>query len=324
MISVIIPIYNAEATLAACVKSVLDQDCRDFELLLIDDGSTDRSGTICEELAAQDARIHVIHQANAGVSAARNAGIDASAGEYLCFVDADDAVESTCLSYLLFLLRQDDRCRISQANHWIRRNHGSRLNEPIQNGFAILSQQEAAHAVLLHDRLDVSCWGKLYHRSVFENSRFPEGRIYEDTWLFGELLQKTDTYVYGYQPQYHYILREGSLTRRAFSDENLHYIEAAEKLARDTEQIDPACHTDGVRRINHARFSVLRYMEHCEDAYKATRRQLRAEILRDAPQYIREPQTPRRDRAALLLLRMGLKPFFLGWRLYDSIRGGGA
>ncbi len=324
MISVIVPIYNAEATLVACVKSVLDQDCRDFELLLIDDGSTDRSGTICEELAVKDARIRVIHQANAGVSAARNAGIDASAGEYLCFVDADDAVGPTYLSYLLFLHRQDDRCRISQANHWIRRNHGSRLNEPTQNGFMILSQQEAAHAVLLHDRLDVSCWGKLYHCSVFENSRFPEGRIYEDTWLFGELLQKTDTYVYGYQPQYHYILREGSLTRRAFSDENLQYIEATEKLAKDTEQIDPGCHIDGVRRINHARFSVLRYMEHCEDAYKATRRQLRAEILRDAPQYIREPKTPKRDRVALLLLRMGLTPFFLGWRLYNRIRGGGA
>ncbi len=320
MISVIIPVYNAQDTLEACVESVRLQDISDIQIILVDDGSTDDSGDICEAFAQRDNRIKVIHQSNSGPSGARNAGIDIAEGEYLSFIDSDDKVEPTYLSYLLSLIHYDSRCKISQANHWIQRNGKLTCNAPDDGKITIFSRSEAAQAVLFQDKIDVSGCGKLYHRSVFDSIRYPEGRIFEDTWLFGELLKQTDTYVYGSKPQYHYVLRDGSLTRSAYTSRNLEYIEAAEKLANDLIEITPECKTGAIRKVNHARLSVLRYMEHCGKEDKEIRNQLRRQVLEDAETYLNHPQTPRRDRIAVELLKMGLPAFYLGWSLYSRFR----
>lgn len=117
MISVIVPVYNAEAHLKACVDSLLAQSCLSLEIILIDDGSTDGSGQICEAYAKKDGRVRVIHQKNRGVSAARNAGIDAAAGEYLIFVDSDDFVHQNLLEFYLEHLQKDyvPVCRIQEV-----------------------------------------------------------------------------------------------------------------------------------------------------------------------------------------------------------------
>ncbi|MBM6999155.1 glycosyltransferase [bacterium] len=107
-VSIVIPVYNAERSLERCARSVLDQDFRDFQLLLVDDGSTDRSPAICDELAAQDPRVHVIHQANAGVSAARNAALDQARGEFVQFVDADDWLTPDATGKLVAAAREHD------------------------------------------------------------------------------------------------------------------------------------------------------------------------------------------------------------------------
>ena len=117
MISVIVPVYNAEAYLKTCVDSLLAQSCLPLEIILIDDGSTDGSGQICEAYAKKDGRVRVVHQKNRGVSAARNAGIDAAAGEYLIFVDSDDFVHQNLLEFYLEHLQKDyvPVCRIQEV-----------------------------------------------------------------------------------------------------------------------------------------------------------------------------------------------------------------
>ncbi len=320
MISVIIPVYNARDTLSACVKSVQNQDYPNIQIFLVDDGSTDRSGELCEKLALQDQRIQVIHQVNGGPSRARNAGINAAVGEYLSFVDADDIVEPTYLSYLLSLIQTDPDCRICQANHWIQLKKRKNTNSPKEDGITVFSRKDAAEAVLFHDRIDVSAWGKLYHRSVFESLRFPEGKIFEDTWLFGKLLQQTGTYIYGGKPQYHYMLRDGSLTRSAYSSQNLEYIEAAEEMTNDILKITPGCKAGALRRVNHARLSVLRYMENCGKDALDIRESLRQQVLKDAPEYLRDQRTPKRDALAIKLLKMGFPIFYAGWSLYTQLR----
>lgn len=97
MVSIIVPIYNAEQYISKCIESILAQTYRDFELILVDDGSTDMCGKICDEYAKQDSRVHVIHQENKGVSAARNAGISLAKGEYIMFVDSDDFITENML-----------------------------------------------------------------------------------------------------------------------------------------------------------------------------------------------------------------------------------
>ena len=320
LISVVVPVYKVEPYLRRCIDSVLAQDWKDFELILVDDGSPDRCGIICDEYAERDSRVRVIHKQNGGLSDARNAGIDAACGNYLSFVDSDDYIAPTYLSYLYALLKSAENCKVSQANHFIVREGKTALNAP-GNGTAIFSQGQAFEAVLYHDRVDVSAWGKLYKRSVFDSLRFPVGKLYEDTFLFGSVLLQTPVYVYGGEAQYYYVQRKDSIVGKEFSKNNLEYIDAVNELTKIAIQVDSGLKKACDRRCVHARLSVLRYMEHCPQSYRAIRDQLRNEALELAPEVFALPGTPKRDKIALTLLRLGYFPFYKAWKLYTRFRG---
>ena len=315
----IVPVYNAEAYLQRCVASVLAQDEPRFELILVDDGSTDGSGALCDKYAAGDPRVRVTHRENGGQSAARNTGLETAAGEYLCFLDADDYLEQDCLSYLLSLFPEKEGCLVTACNHLIDR--GSRGTPASSRESCLLTRKEAVGEVLFHGCVDVAPWAKLFRRRVFDRIRFPEGRIFEDTWIMGEILAETEFFSFGSRCCYHYVIHEGSTVRKGFEPRGFQYIEAAEKLARDALRIDPECRTGAVRRINHARLSVLRNMKRCGREYEPKRDALRREILQDAPVYLQDPRTPKRDRLAVLFLRPGLWFFYLAWDLYSLARG---
>ena len=320
LISVIVPVYGVEAYLDRCVTSVLAQDLRDFELILVDDGSPDRCGEMCEAWAKKDARIRVFHQSNGGLSSARNLGLDMAKGEYLSFIDSDDWVTADYLSYLYALIREEPGCKMAACNHTVLRRGKGKPACGIGQTHRLLTREEAFEDVLFHGCIDVSAWAKLYSRGVFADLRYPNGRLFEDTWLFGDILNRTERVIFGGKSCYFYEMHEGSTVNRGFREKNLEYIEAAEKLARDAKSAGLSDEVGGTRRINHARLSVLRYMEHCEKKYKPLRQELRSAVLADAPAYISDPRTPGRDRAAVALLRMGMGPFYIGWRLYSRLR----
>ena len=314
LISIIIPVYNAQEYLDQCIRSVLQQDYRSFELILVDDGSTDRSAAIIDDWAGKDDRIRTFHKENGGQSSARNLGLDRAEGDFISFIDADDYVTPDYLSYLLSLFVPD--CRMTACNHWIVRKKNRTANSDSDD--RVFARIEAFEEVLFHGCIDVAPWGKLYRREVFDTLRFPEGRIFEDTWIFGDILDRTDRISFGCKCCYYYVIHDQSTVRKEFSERNLQYIEAACKLAKDAERCSPTLHVGGVRRINHARLSVLRYMQHCDD--KTEKNRLREEVLRDSPVYIDHPRTPKRDRIAVGLLRRGFVFYDLGWSLYERFR----
>ena len=319
LVSVIVPVYRVEAYLEKCVLSILGQDMKDFELILVDDGSPDVSGAICDRFAREDKRVRTVRKEYGGVSDARNAGIEAARGEYLAFVDADDYVEPTYLSYLLALMHKAPGCRVCQANHCVERNGKTLPEHPVEDTI-VLSVRDAFESVLYHDRVDVSVWGKLYERSVFDNLRFPKGKLYEDTYLFGNILLETPIYVYGGQPQYHYVQRKNSIVNQGLTDYTIQFVEAAERLTdiarRSFPDLDAAC----LRRLTHARLSVLRYMDHCPEKYIAQRDNLRQEVLRSATAVCANEKTPRRDKLAIRLLQLGYGPFYTSWKIYNLLR----
>ena len=324
LISVIVPVYKVEPYLDRCVESVLAQDYTHFELILVDDGSPDRCGEMCDEWAKKDGRICVYHKRNGGQSSARNLGLDHAHGQYVSFIDSDDWVTRDYLSYLLSLFPEQceagTKCGFVACNHTIIRNGRRTANCDIGAETAILTRKEAFNDVLFHGCMDVAPWGKLYLAEVFADLWYPEGRVFEDTWLFGDVLNRTDTVVFGNRQCYFYEMHGESTVNQGFRQKNLQYIEAAEKLARDAVEYDPGNEVGGLRRINHARLSVLRYMERCDAKYHPVRNRLRQAILADAPRYIRDPRTPKRDRLAVLLLRMGFPIFYGGWNLYMRMR----
>lgn len=321
LISVIVPVYKVEAYLDRCIKSVLAQTHQNFELILVDDGSPDRCGEICDEWSRRDGRIKVLHKENGGISSARNHALQIVKGEYISFIDSDDYVSCDYLSYLLSLFSHSENCAVTACNHYVLRGGKSSPNSSPHKDISVFSQKEAFEEVLFHGCIDVSGWGKLYRRDVFSKLRFPEGRIYEDTWIFGDILNRTESLVFGKKCCYFYEIRENSITTSHFREESFQYIEAAEKLAADALICDSSLSTAGLRRISHARLSVLRQMKDCPAEFLPRREKLRAEIISAAPLYIRHKKTPQRDRWAIFSLRLGLEFFYRAWGLYTRLRG---
>lgn len=178
LISFIIPVYNVERYLKRCVNSVIEQIYRNIEIILIDDGSTDQSGFICDELAAQDSRIKVIHKKNGGLSSARNAGIRLAKGDYLCFVDSDDWVDIDLIEKLLSILdpKKDDVFvyGLRMVDEWSARS-GGEISAATMTG-------EEALASFVCNKINGYAWNKLVRRKLMldNNILYPEGRNYED------------------------------------------------------------------------------------------------------------------------------------------------
>ena len=178
LISVIMPVYNVERYLPQSIESVLNQDHRNLELILIDDGSTDASGAICDAYAAEDSRVRVIHQKNGGAAAAKNAGLRAATGTYLSFVDSDDYLEPNVYGYMLQVLKAHnaDAAQFSFQDVYTNRVEPQRLSP------CVLSERE----YLVRFTKDWSCpllWNKLYKRSLFEGVFFEEGHKIDDEYF---------------------------------------------------------------------------------------------------------------------------------------------
>lgn len=186
-LSVIIPVYRAEATLKRCVKSVLAQDCGAMEVILVDDGSPDDSPRQCDDWARHDTRIRTIHKANGGLSDARNAGIDIATGDYLTFVDADDYLAPNTYRQLMTQLSDAPETDLLEYPAYI--HYGApdqhRLNFR-QQTFGDATSYWYATEAYEH----CYAWNKLYRASLFDDIRFPVGRVFEDTYTLPRLLRK--------------------------------------------------------------------------------------------------------------------------------------
>ncbi len=216
-ISVIVPVYKVEPYLDRCVKSILVQTYTDFELILVDDGSPDNCPAMCDAWAEKDSRITVIHQANGGLSAARNAGIAASRGEYLCFVDSDDAIRFDMLALLMKqLVREEADVAMGQLIRFAEEDELIEARAPRDGVKAtVLSGTEVLHGffdpAFPPARL-VSACGKLFRRTLFDGIEFPVGRLFEDEFTTYRLYARAERVALIEAPLYFYFINDGGIT----------------------------------------------------------------------------------------------------------------
>lgn len=223
-ISVIVPVYKTEKYLEKCVGSIIAQTYGDLEIILVDDGSPDSSGSLCDELAASDSRIRVIHKTNGGLSSARNAGIDAASGEYLGFVDSDDWVEPEMFEILL------DRLLVSGAD--ISCCNMKRIREmdevPIIRDLsldAVFSGREAAERLLDDDAGILWHMGcKIYKAELFKDLRLRHGILFEDFQIMPQLMLRAGKVVCTGLPLYDYYESPGSILRSNYSVKLFDYV----------------------------------------------------------------------------------------------------
>ena len=223
LISVIIPVYNVEQYLPRCVDSILAQTYRNLEIILVDDGTKDDSDKICDEYAAKDTRIKVIHKENGGLSSARNAGIDIARGEYLGFVDSDDWIEPEMYETMLGLAKKHEAQLVCAGRY----DFSSRRNEKTvglcPEKEEVITGMELLGRTFTWDGCDSAAWDKLYHRSLFETIRYPLGQISEDVAMFYKLAELVDRAAMCDKPFYNYYHRPGSITTAKLSDKTFHF-----------------------------------------------------------------------------------------------------
>ena len=213
LISVIVPVYNVERYLRRCVDSILHQTYQNLEVLLVDDGSTDASGAICDEYAAQEERVTAVHQKNGGLSAARNAGLERAQGTYLCFVDSDDFLDSRMLETLCRDLQEQNADVAVVGFRMFEREEElapAELAVPVQ----CMTGREAIRSTLVSDELGDFAWNKLYKRELFRDVRYPLGRMMEDQGTTYRIFQQCSKVAYRPVPLYYYYQRPDSILHR--------------------------------------------------------------------------------------------------------------
>lgn len=220
-ISVIVPVYNAEKTIEKCLSSICNQTFKDLEIIVINDGSTDNSYSLCEGMASADKRIRLVTQTNSGRSYTRNKGLELATGEWIGFVDSDDWIEANMYERL-HTVCTSQHAEIAQCSYFFNDN-----KLPKHRAKGTFGHDEALELLFRDKEIKNFLWNNLFHRSLFSDVRFPEHKNFEDVAVMFRLFDKASRIICIDESLYHYCTSDTSIVRASFSIENkLDYLEA--------------------------------------------------------------------------------------------------
>ncbi len=236
LISVIVPVYMVESWLERCVRSIQNQTYRNLEIILVDDGSPDKSGEMCDRYASEDDRIKVIHRDNGGLSVARNTGLDVCRGDYIGFVDSDDAIHPEMYARLYA-----DICSFGVPLAFCQalKCYDSNVSFPQMDGNSECMYKEDVIRRSLLEMIWFSAWTKLYKRSLFEGLRYPEGRTNEDYPVTMRIYDRCERIVFNHNNLYAYCKRKGSITTTPLKERSFDRILSAEEVHSFIKETHP-------------------------------------------------------------------------------------
>ena len=261
LISVIVPCYKVERYLCKCVTSILSQTYRNLEILLVDDGSPDNCGKICDEFAKKDSRIKVIHKKNGGLSDARNVAIDIATGEWLIFIDSDDYVSNSHVETLYSLVEKYN-VEIAAAQ-FKERQEGTHIKLDTNNSIEIkLNKEDAIETMFYQDLFETSAWGKIYKRSLFEcGIRYPKGKLYEDLPTTYKLIEESSGVAVTSKQTTYYLIRKSSIEGESFSERKNAVLEFGEQILNYFQPSNTKLYNAACCRILSAYFHIFFQIE---------------------------------------------------------------
>lgn len=281
MISVIVPVYNVEAYLRKCLDSVVNQTYENLEILIVDDGSTDQSGKICDEYQS-DRRVKVYHTDNHGLSAARNHALDRATGDYIAFLDSDDWFEHTALERFITVAQNTGAdivaCRFYQE-------YADKTVEPegIDTDF-VVEGDEILKSMVIDRKLTEDVWNKFYKAGLFDSIRYPEGRLFEDKATTYKVLRRADRLAYTPVPLIHYRNREGSLSNvhsmKSLMDYWFVYREKFDTISLISEQYHKVAVSEAIGAVSR----MWRWYAGCTEQEKLEAK----EVLNDMQKFVEE------------------------------------
>jgi glycosyltransferase involved in cell wall biosynthesis len=307
LISIIVPIYNTEIYLRKCIESVLNQSYENIELILINDGSTDGSGRICDQYALKDGRVIVLHGENVGIAAARNKGMDCASGEYLCFLDSDDYIAPQMLERLLLLLKTYN-ADLAMSDYQSVINDAPPEDKAENTAVELVSNTQALNK-LFEKRAQQAAvvWNKLYARSLFDEIRFPEGKYFEDTYVTYRLYHKARKIVFTSEKLYFQVKRTTSVTGCPFNINRLDFLDGS-KIRAGYFKKNKMFDLFNKSAYNHITSIITCYrrFENNSDMEKSVFKDLKTRFSRDLKHFDVLKTVPYRKRLYFILF--GLSP----------------
>lgn len=258
LISVIIPVYNVADYLPRCVETVLSQSYTNLEIILVDDGATDNSGSLCDEYAEKDSRIRVIHKKNGGLSSARNAGLDVCKGDYITFIDSDDWITSDYVD-TLFNLLVTNNADMSVASFQVAFSQEDKIESKGINEI-ILGTKDAI-SYLLYQKVSTCAYAKLFKSDILSDIRFPEGRLYEDVVPMYLCFKKSEKIAITNKKIYAYFRRPGSIVTEKFSIRKYDYAKSCRELLALVETDYPELIKGAKSRLAWADIHIIVHMD---------------------------------------------------------------
>ena len=298
LITIIVPIYNVKPYLSRCIESIINQDYKKLEIILVDDGSNDGSSELCDEYVKKDKRIKVIHQKNSGISITRNVATDLAKGKYIAYVDSDDYIELDYISYLYKLIK-DNKADISACAH-----NKHRYIEAVY-------EKDELYPALLTSKIAFSSWSKLVKTSVMRDNNvyFPDNEIYEDQkWIYN-LLNYTNRVAVGSLSKYHYTYRPNSIF-------NTNTTKNKESL------VQRLCEMHEFIKENHSEYSDLSYIRYLRELTYNFLSFARVKELKELRKKMYKLIKKDRNKIILkkevnLFLRLELLVSYFGWHIFS-------
>ena len=317
-VSIIVPVYNVKNYLRRCADSIKGQTYKEWELILVDDGSTDGSGKLCNEIEKESERIKVVHQQNGGLSCARNSGIRVATGDYLMFIDSDDFIDRQYVEKHIVIAEQENADLVISDLIAFYEGNPLTINSGSVDSITHLSRKEALKEGLLQRKMDVSACAKLYKRELFEQIRFPEGELYEDFAIFYQIVFVCNNIIYMDYRGYYYLQRDGSIMHSGMSVERMKLIENSKKILMFCSKMDRDIYEAALYRyvVNH--YQILKISIN-EQKYDRLSRELRKNIMGYFVVILMSPLVAKRTKLATFILWVGIKPYRLSRKLYEKL-----
>lgn len=327
LINVIVPVYGVEHYLAKCVNSILVQSYSNIRITLIDDGSPDSCPRICDNYAAQDSRVVVLHRQNGGLSAARNTGLEylfslsaQEQGEYVTFVDSDDWAEPDYIESLYNLLVSHN-ADIAQCGHYISYSSTHEEDKNSDHNTKTLTRIEAIDSLCRNGIWDVTAWNKLYKLNLFRDVRFPEGKLYEDTATCYLLAAQCNRFVVNMTPKYHYVQRYSSIANgTGWKDGKLDLIEAGDSMASWIQAHYPQLSDAAMEKRVFVRLSTLSQMVNTGHKDSIKIREIRRFVITNAQTILHDAKASKRDKLGVLALLCGYPCYWILWKIYYLVK----
>lgn len=226
-VSIVVPVYNVKDYVGKCIDSILNQSYENLEIIIVDDGSTDDSGIICDRYKQSDDRIQVFHKKNGGLSSARNVGIEMATGTYIAFIDSDDFIHRDMIKTLITDI-EEKQVDIACCNYNFCDEKDVLIRTHFVNiqGTKVMDTKEAVEKLLYEAYFKCYAWNKLYLRALFKDVIYPEGKLYEDITTTYRLFKKCNLVSFNDKSLYSYRVRQNSITKKGFDNKSYDLLEA--------------------------------------------------------------------------------------------------